>query len=92
MNPVIHSRPQHEVVRDIRNFLVSADALPSPQGTALRIVEMARDPDSSLEDIVSVVKTDPARAARCLGRPLPRHARHGQRADRRAAPWPECRP
>ncbi|MDX5445714.1 MAG: HDOD domain-containing protein [Zoogloeaceae bacterium] len=60
MNPVVSSRPQHEVVRDIRNFLVSADALPSPQGTALRIVEMARDPDSSLEDIVSVVKTDPA--------------------------------
>lgn len=62
MPPVAHTRPQHEVVRDIRSFLVAADALPSPQGTALQIVELARRPESSLEDIVNIVKTDPALA------------------------------
>lgn len=60
MNQIAKARPQHEVVRDIRAFLVAAETLPSPQGTALKMVEMARDPDASLEDIVRVVKTDPA--------------------------------
>lgn len=53
-------RPRHEVVHDIRAFLVAAETLPSPQGTALKIADMARDPDVSLEEVIRVIKTDPA--------------------------------
>lgn len=58
MNPRV--RPRNEVVGDIRAFLEAAESLPTPQGTALRIIELARDPDAGLEDIVRVIQTDPA--------------------------------
>lgn len=60
MNPTTQARPQHEVVRDIREFLLAAETLPSPQGTALKLIEMARDPEVTLDEIVRIVKTDPA--------------------------------
>lgn len=53
-------KTQPEVVRDIREFLLGAEALPSPQGTALKLVEIAQAPNASIDDVVRVVKTDPA--------------------------------
>lgn len=53
-------KTQPEVVRDIREFLLGAEALPSPQGTALKLVEIAQAPNASIDDVVRIVKTDPA--------------------------------
>lgn len=55
-----HHKTQPEVVRDIREFLLGAEALPSPQGTAIKLVEIAQAPNVSIDDVVRIVKTDPA--------------------------------
>lgn len=57
------ARPQYEVVRDIRRFLLSADALPKPQGTVLKLIEAARNPDASIDDVAVILKSDPALSA-----------------------------
>jgi HD-like signal output (HDOD) protein len=40
--------------------------LPSPTGVALQILELARDDESSMQDIAAVVESDPATASRLL--------------------------
>ena len=60
MNPLTRPRPRSEVIGDIREFLEAAETLPTPQGTAVKIASLARDPDADLEDIVRVLKADPA--------------------------------
>jgi HD-like signal output (HDOD) protein len=47
----------------IREFLVAAEELPTPRGTAARLLQVAADPDSDFEDLVKVVRSDPALAA-----------------------------
>ncbi|THF62909.1 HDOD domain-containing protein [Pseudothauera nasutitermitis] len=50
-----------DVTRDqIRRFLLDAEALPSPKGAALRLIELARDPEASIDETVRVIQTDPA--------------------------------
>lgn len=44
----------------IRRFILDAEALPSPKGAALRLIELARDPDASIDETVRVIQTDPA--------------------------------
>lgn len=44
----------------IRRFLLDAKAMPSPKGAALRLIEIARDPEAGLDDMVRVIQTDPA--------------------------------
>lgn len=44
----------------IRRFILDAESLPSPKGAALRLIELARDPDSSIDETVRVIQTDPA--------------------------------
>lgn len=48
------------VVGDIRRFLVGAESLPTPQGTALKLMEFARDPDTPITEILRVIQSDPA--------------------------------
>ncbi len=60
MSGLAEHRPQQDVVRDIRAFLVGAESLPSPRGTALKLIEIANDPNASLDDALHIVKTDPA--------------------------------
>jgi len=48
------------VVGDIRRFLLKAEALPTPKGTALKLMEMAQDPQAAIEAILRVVQSDPA--------------------------------
>ena len=62
MNAVTTPRERALVVRDIREFLVSAENLPSPKGTALQLMAIARDPKADVGDAVKVVKSDPALA------------------------------
>lgn len=63
MSGLAEHRPPQEVLRDIRAFLLGAESLPSPRGTALKLVEIASDPDASLDDAMNIVKTDPALTA-----------------------------
>jgi HD-like signal output (HDOD) protein len=56
------TRERENVVRDIRDFLVAAESLPSPKGTALQLMAVARDPRAEVSDAVKVVKSDPALA------------------------------
>ena len=56
------ARDRELVVRDIRDFLVAAESLPSPKGTALQLMTVARDPSADVADAVKVVKSDPALA------------------------------
>lgn len=44
----------------IRRFIVDAEALPSPKGAALRLIDLARDPNASIDETVRVIQTDPA--------------------------------
>lgn len=48
------------VVGDIRHFLLGAEALPTPHGTALKLMEFARDPDTPITEILRVIQSDPA--------------------------------
>lgn len=45
---------------DIRRFLLDARSLPSPEGAALRLHELAHDPESDLDQILDTIKADPA--------------------------------
>lgn len=56
------ARDREHVVRDIRDFLVAAESLPSPKGTALQLMAVARNPTADVADAVKVVKSDPALA------------------------------
>jgi len=46
--------------------ILQSDHLPSPSGVALRILELTRDPDASVEDLQQTLATDPALAGRVL--------------------------
>lgn len=48
------------VVGDIRRFLLGAESLPTPHGTAIKLMEFARDPDTPMTEILRVVQSDPA--------------------------------
>lgn len=54
------TRDPEQTVDNIRRFLLAAEALPSPKGTALRLAELARDPSASIDAMVQVIKSDPA--------------------------------
>jgi HD-like signal output (HDOD) protein len=54
------TRDPSETIGNIRRFLVAAEALPSPKGTALRFAELARDPGARMEDMTQVIRSDPA--------------------------------
>lgn len=63
MNTDAITRPRHEVLRSVRRFLARASQLPSPQGTALSLIELAQDPTAGLGEIVEVIRSDPALTA-----------------------------
>jgi diguanylate cyclase (GGDEF)-like protein len=46
--------------------LLASEKLPSPSGVALRILELTRDADTSLEELQQVLLSDPALAGRVL--------------------------
>lgn len=46
--------------------ILHSDHLPSPSGVALRILELTRDPDASIEDLQRTLTSDPALAGRVL--------------------------
>lgn len=48
------------------NKIWSSPRLPSLPAVAVRLLELSRDPDASIKDIVNTVKSDPAIAARIL--------------------------
>lgn len=51
---------------ELLNRIRSARALPSPPAVTVRMIEIGDDPNVSLDDIIDVLKTDPALAARIL--------------------------
>lgn len=57
-SPAEPPRVRDAVLGDIRSFLVSGADFPSPKGVALRLAELARDPDAGVADAAKLVKTD----------------------------------
>ena len=53
-------RDRDEVAGSIRDFLLAAESLPSPRGAALQLLELSRDPDTSIDAVVRVIRSDPA--------------------------------
>lgn len=53
-------RDPDENIANIRSFLLAAEALPSPKGAALRLIELANDPAAGVSEAVEVIRTDPA--------------------------------
>lgn len=53
-------RDRVQVTGNIREFLLAADELPSPKGAALQLIELARDPEVSIDAVVRVIRSDPA--------------------------------
>ncbi|THF60247.1 HDOD domain-containing protein [Pseudothauera rhizosphaerae] len=53
-------RNPDETRGQIRRFLLDAESLPSPKGAAVRLIELARDPNASIDETVRVIQTDPA--------------------------------
>lgn len=51
---------------DLFQKLKASNRLPSPPGVALKILEMAKSDDTSLEDLAKAVSSDPALASRML--------------------------
>ncbi|MBK7997197.1 MAG: GGDEF domain-containing protein [Verrucomicrobia bacterium] len=51
---------------DLFQRLKSSNRLPSPPGVALKILELARSDDTSLDDLAKVISSDPALASRML--------------------------
>ena len=51
---------------DLETTLLHCRNLPSPPGVALRVIDIAKDPDASLEDIAKIISADPALSARLL--------------------------
>ncbi|WP_332671795.1 HDOD domain-containing protein [Aromatoleum sp.] len=60
MNESTHFRDRDEVVGSIRDFLLAAESLPSPRGAALQLLELSRDPETSIDAVVRVIRSDPA--------------------------------
>jgi len=60
MNESTSVRDRDEVVGNIRDFLLAAESLPSPRGAALQLIELSRDPETSIDAIVRVLRSDPA--------------------------------
>lgn len=61
MNQTTRPPRNHEHTRgQIRRFILDAESLPSPKGAALRLIELARDPNASIDETVRVIQTDPA--------------------------------
>jgi HD-like signal output (HDOD) protein len=60
MSTAADPRNPAETIGNIRGFLMDAEALPSPKGTALRLMELARDPDASIDVVVRVIRSDPS--------------------------------
>lgn len=52
--------------KELENTLLHCRNLPSPPGVALRIIELAQDPNATLGDTAQVISTDPALSARLL--------------------------
>lgn len=50
----------------LRDSLEQSKTLPSPSSVVLRVIELARDPDVSLQKIVAVLNSDPALSASLL--------------------------
>ena len=51
---------------ELYNRLKASNRLPSPPGVALRILELARSDDTSLDDLAKTISSDPALASRML--------------------------
>ncbi len=51
---------------ELLRLLQASSRLPSPPGVALRILELARSDDATLEDLANTLSTDPALAGRIL--------------------------
>lgn len=76
------TRPREQVDRDIRDFLLGAEKLPSPKGSALQLMAVARDPEARLDDALRVVKSDPALAGFVLrAANSARYGAHGKALD-----------
>jgi len=60
MNESTNLRDHDEVVGSIRDFLLAAESLPSPRGAALQLLELSRDPETSIDAVVRVIRSDPA--------------------------------
>jgi len=60
MNESTNPRARGEVVGSIRDFLLAAESLPSPRGAALQLLELSREPETSIDAVVRVVRSDPA--------------------------------
>lgn len=60
MNSASNQRDRGQVTGNIRDFLLAADELPSPRGAALKLIELARDPDVRIDAVVRVIRSDPA--------------------------------
>ncbi|BAL24439.1 HDOD domain-containing protein [Azoarcus sp. KH32C] len=60
MSNTASPRDRGQVVGNIRDFLLAADELPSPRGAALQLIELARDPNVSIDAVVRVIRSDPA--------------------------------
>ena len=51
---------------ELVRLLKASNRLPSPPGVALRILELARSDDATLDDLAKTLSTDPALAGRIL--------------------------
>lgn len=60
MNTVAGTPRHPQGSGDIRKYLHAAEALPTPHGTALKLIEIARNPRATLGDTLQVVRSDPA--------------------------------
>ncbi|NMG42724.1 HDOD domain-containing protein [Aromatoleum toluvorans] len=60
MNSASTQRDRGQVTGNIRDFLLAADELPSPRGAALKLIELARDPEVRIDAVVRVIRSDPA--------------------------------
>jgi two-component system cell cycle response regulator len=48
------------------DLILASDRLPSPSGVALRILELSRNPETSLEDFAEILSVDPALSGQVL--------------------------
>lgn len=60
MNDSVGHRDRGKVTGNIREFLLAAEALPSPRGAALQLIELSRDAETSIDAVVKVIRSDPA--------------------------------
>lgn len=50
----------------IVNKMKMSDCLPSPNGVALKLIQLSKNPHTTLGDMVAAVETDPAMAVQVL--------------------------